>query len=110
MLNHPNIVQFFGYVDHADGIILITELVLGSSLGKLVFDHSKVCLMFFSCHNTCSCFVDVPAVKEEIYCSTNVRGTCLHAWNEDHSFRCQAVEHSCKTVVFLGSAFCEVIV
>ncbi|XP_065836850.1 probable myosin light chain kinase DDB_G0292624 [Oscarella lobularis] len=41
VLNHPNIVRFFGYVDHADGIILITELVPGSSLGKLLIDYSK---------------------------------------------------------------------
>ena len=36
-LNHPNVVRFFGYVADSEGTILVTEMVKGADLHRLIF-------------------------------------------------------------------------
>lgn len=36
-LRHPNIVYFFGFTIHSNHLLMVTELVLGADLDRLIF-------------------------------------------------------------------------
>ena len=101
--NHPNVLALLGVLFDTETVTLITNLVDGKDLHRIIFDESKNmevgCFDISNEYKDCYGFVD-DIFDEDRRSTASCKGSCIYAHSNTsrHPFGFEASKHTCKCV------------